>query len=57
MGKKENHRNKASHSSRMDKVDRSTFWKYGKSSGHPDPEVAKARREKRLNEKARDGEN
>ena len=28
-------------------TDRSSTWKYGKSSGHPDPEVAKAKREKR----------
>jgi hypothetical protein len=55
MGKKENHRGKASHISRAEKTDRSGFWKYGKSSGHPDPEVAKERREKRLGEKVQDG--
>jgi hypothetical protein len=49
MGKKVNHKNKQSHGTRSEKVDRSKHWKFGKSSG--DPERTAARKAKKHNEK------
>jgi len=45
MGKKANHKNKLSHGSRAEKVDRSMHWKHGKTSGNP--ELSAARRERK----------
>jgi hypothetical protein len=45
MGKKNNFRGKASHSTRTESVERSSHWKHGKSSGNP--ELSAARRERK----------
>lgn len=47
MSKQYNHRGKLSHNTRRGEVDLTKKWKYGKSNGHPNPEIAKARRERK----------